>query len=54
MNAEISETIRARLFGFAMQIPELLAQRVFVSGGCHAHKAPKTVAPTVLMVEYKF
>jgi len=31
MNADISETIRATLFGFAMQIPELLAQRVVVS-----------------------
>jgi len=36
-NAEISETIRAMLLGFGMQIPELLAQRKFVSPGCHAH-----------------
>jgi len=33
MNAEISETIRARLLGFGMQIPELLTQRKL----CHAH-----------------
>jgi len=55
MNAEISETIRARLLGFGMQISELLAQRKFVSAGCHvhsnAHKPPKTMAPTVLMLE---
>jgi len=55
MNAEISETIRARLLGFGMQIPELLAQRKFVSAACHAysnaHKPPKTVAPIVLMLE---
>jgi len=53
MNAEISETIRARLFG--MQIPELPAQRKFVSAECHAHsnahKPPKIVAPTVFMLE---
>jgi len=30
MNAEISETIKARLLGFGMQIPELLTQRKFV------------------------
>jgi len=54
----ISETIRARVLGFGMQIPELLAQRKFVSAGgyahSNAHKAPKTVAPTVSMVEYTF
>jgi len=33
MNAEISETIGARLLGFGIQIPELLAQRKFVSAG---------------------
>jgi len=47
MNAEISETIRARLLRFGMQIP--------FSAMCHAHlnahKPPKTVAPTVLMLE---
>jgi len=41
-----------------MQIPKLLAQRKFVSAACHAHfdahKPPKTVAPTVLMLEYNF
>jgi len=38
-----------------MQIPELLAQRKFDTAGCHAHssahKPPKTVTPTVLMLE---
>jgi len=52
MNAEISET---RLLGFGVQIPELLTQRKFVSAECHvhsnAHKPPKAVAPTVLMLE---
>jgi len=42
MNAEISETIRARLLKFGMQIPKLLTQRKFVSAECHAHKPPKT------------
>jgi len=55
MNAEISETMRARLLRFGVQIPELLTQRNFVSVECHAHsnahKPPKTVAPTVLMLE---
>jgi len=45
MNAEISETIRARL----------PVQRKFVLAGCHtrsnALKPPKTVVPTVLMLE---
>jgi len=36
MNAEISETIKARLLRFCMQIPELLTQRKFVSAICHA------------------
>jgi len=30
MNAEISETIRARILGFGMQISGLLAGQVFV------------------------
>jgi len=55
MNAEISETIRARILRFGVQIPELLTHRKFVSAKCHAHsnahKPPKTVAPTVLMLE---
>jgi len=55
MNAEISETIRARLLRFGVQIPELHTQRMFVSVECqahsNAHKPPKTVAPTVLMLE---
>jgi len=58
MNAEISETIRARLLRFGMQIPKLLTQRKFGSAMCHAHsyayKPPKTVAPTILILEYKF
>jgi len=50
MNAEISETIQATILGLGMQIPEIPAQRKFVSVECHAysnaHKPPKTVAPT--------
>jgi len=37
MNAEISETIGARLLRFGVQIPALLTQRKFVSVECHAH-----------------
>jgi len=37
MNAEISETVGARLLRFDVQIPELLTQRKFVSAECHAH-----------------
>jgi len=55
MNAEISITLRAIILGLGMQIPEILAQRKFVSERCHAHsngdKPPNTVAPTVLMLE---
>jgi len=36
MNAEISETIRATILGLGMQIPEIPAQRKFVSAGCKA------------------
>jgi len=58
MNAEISETMGARLLRFGVQIPELLTQCKFVSAQCHAHsnahKPPKTVAPTVLMLDKKF
>jgi len=43
MNAEISETMGARLLRFGVQIPKLPTQRKF--------KPPKTVAPTVLMLE---
>jgi len=47
--------MRARLLRFGVQIPELLTQRKFVSLQCHAHsnahKPPKTVAPTVLVLE---
>jgi len=35
MNAEISETISARLLGFSMQFLGHPAQRKFVSAGCH-------------------
>jgi len=55
MNAEISKTIRATILGLGMQIPEIPAQLEFVSAMCHAHsnphKPPKTVDPTVLMLE---
>jgi len=37
MNAEISETIQATILGLGMQIPEIPAQRKFVSAECHAH-----------------
>jgi len=33
MNAEISETIKATVLGFGIQVPDLLAQRKFVSAG---------------------
>jgi len=52
MNAEVSETLRAAILGLGMQIPEISAQRMFVSEMCHArsnaHKPPKTVALTAL------
>jgi len=55
MNAEISETIGPTILGLGLQIPEIPAQRKFVSAMCHAHsnvhKPPKTVAPTVSMLE---
>jgi len=53
MNAKISETIKARLLRFGMQIPELLTQRKSAAFHAHlnAHKPPGTVAPTVLMLE---
>jgi len=42
------------MLGLSKQITELLTQRKFVSAMCHAdsnaHKPPKTVAPTVLML----
>jgi len=57
MNAEISETIRATILGLGMQIPQIPAQRKFVSAMCHAYcnanKPPKTMALSVLMPEYK-
>jgi len=55
MNAEISETIKSTMLGLGTQIPEIPAQLQFVSAECHAHRnahtPPKTVAPTVLMLE---
>jgi len=55
MNAEISETIKATTLGLGMQIPEIPAQRKIVSVKCHTHsnalKPPRTVAPTVFMLE---
>jgi len=51
MNAEISETIRVWLLRFGMQIPELLTQRKLRHAHSNAHKPPKTVASTVLMLE---
>jgi len=56
MNAEISETIRARLLRFGVQILSFL--RKFVSAECHAHsnalKPPKPVTPTILMLYKKY
>jgi len=41
-----------------MQIPEISAQRKFVSAEYHAHsnahKPPKPVAPTIFMLDKKF
>jgi len=55
INTEISDTIRATILGLCMQIPEIPAQRKFVSAMFHAHsnahKSPKTVAPTIFMLE---
>jgi len=55
MDAEISETIQATILGLGMQISEIPAQRKFFSAECHAHsnahKPPKTLARTVLMLE---
>jgi len=58
MNAETLETIEATILVLGMQISEIPAQRKFISEQCHAHsnahKPPKTVAPTVLMLDKKF
>jgi len=47
MNAEIPETIKARLLRFGMQIPKLLTQRKFVPAASHAqfnaHKPPTKI-----------
>jgi len=55
MNAEFSETIIATILELGMQILEIPAQRKFDSVRCHAlsnaHKPPKSVAPTVLMLD---
>jgi len=53
MNAEVGNYTSYNTLG--MQIPEIPAQRKFVSAACHAHsnahKPPKAVASTVLMLE---
>jgi len=58
MNAETSETIQATILGLGTQIPEIPAQRKFVSAECHAHsnahKPPKAVAPTIFMLDTNF
>jgi len=58
MNAMTSEIIKASILRLGMQILEIPARRKLVSSMCHAHsndhKPPKTVAPTVSMLEYKF
>jgi len=55
MNSEISVTIRATILRLGMQIPDIPAQRKTVSASYHAysnaHKPPKTVSPTVLMLD---
>jgi len=51
MNAEISETIRARLLGLGMEIPELLSQGKFVSAGCHADSS---LVNTYRLIQIKF
>jgi len=38
MNAEIAETTQATILGLGMQIPEIPAQRKFVSEECHSSK----------------
>jgi len=43
--------IGATILGLGLQISEIPAQRKFVSAMWHAHKPPKTVAPTVSMLE---
>jgi len=51
-----AETIQATILGLGMQIPEVPAQRKYVSAECHAyydsnaHKPPKLVAPTIFML----
>jgi len=37
MNAEISETIKTRMWGFNMQILEVLEQQKLASAGCQPH-----------------
>jgi len=48
MNAEISETIGATKLGLGMQIPEIPAQRKFVSALCHAHSNARTLKSVYL------
>jgi len=40
MNTEISETIQATILGLGMLIPEIPAQRKFVSAECHIPELP--------------
>jgi len=47
MNAEISETIKATILG---QIPEIPAQRKFVSAECHAHSNAHKLQKIVNMI----
>jgi len=58
INAEISETIQATILGLGMQIPEISAQRKFVSALCHAHsnahKPTKPMATTIFMLYTQF
>jgi len=50
MNAEISETIQAIILGLGMQIPEIPAQRKFVSAESHAHSnAHKPIDPKKIL-----
>jgi len=47
MNAETSQTIRARILGLSMQILQMVsARRMFVASECYAHNAKSFLAPT--------
>jgi len=51
MNAEISETIRARLLRLGMHIPELLTQRKFVSQTAQNSGSYSFTARTKMLTE---